>query len=92
MRRLALIPLLLLLAGCPGVRHAIVRPDKNPPQLRTRPNFTGVHYEIQTACVKKVEWFEGWCEDGDKPNQRICHDVIIEAPPSCVTVNAGGKK
>jgi hypothetical protein len=91
MRRLALISLLLLL-GCANVKRAVVRPVKNPPQLRTRPNFNGPHYEIQTACMKSVQWYQGWCEDGDKPNQHICHDVVIEAPPSCVTVNAGGSK
>lgn len=88
---LAAALLLALSTGCAVAKHTIVRPDKNPPQLRTRPNFNGPHYEIQTVCIKKLEWYAGWCETGSTPGEYLCHDVRMVAPPSCVTVNAGGK-
>jgi hypothetical protein len=88
MRKLLFMPLLVVLLGCPGVKRTIVRPVKDPPQLRTRPLFNGPHYEVQTACIKKVDWYEGWCENGTTPGELICHDVRIVAPPSCITVSA----
>ncbi|MDP9267276.1 MAG: hypothetical protein M3P27_02990 [Acidobacteriota bacterium] len=88
MKNLALISLLLLIVGCARVKHVVVRPVKNPPQLRTRPNISAAHYVVPTYCIKKVEYYQGWCEDGQTPGELLCHDMIIRVPTACIMVKA----
>lgn len=92
MRFTAIVLIAVALTGCAHVKRTVTRPDANPPTLRQRPNFTGPHYEVQVFCVKKVEWYQGWCESTEIVGQFICHDVVITVPPACVTVNAGAQK
>jgi hypothetical protein len=104
MHRLTLaFALTLSLTSCSHLHHAIIRPDHNPPTLRTRPHITGPRNVIDLACVAqvntgKLEWFDGpngtkaWCDVEQQANGTFdvhCHDISIKHLPSaCLMVKA----